>query len=239
MAGSGGVRALLTTTVHGTAVALLAATMAACSPAPETAAPSAPAAPASAPDTFALPAPDLGSAPLADALAGRRSARAFTAAVPTEQQAATLLWAAQGVTSAEGGRTAPSAGARYPLEVYWLTDDEAWQYVPDGHRAQVRDPSALRSEVAAAVGQEAAVDAPALIVVTGTPERLRDRYGDRSERYTLLEAGHSAQNMLLAATALGLGAVPIGAVDDGAVGAALGLPAGESVMYVIPVGTPD
>jgi SagB-type dehydrogenase family enzyme len=93
--------------------------------------------------------------------------------------------------------------------------------------------------VAAAVGQEAAVDAPALIVVTGTPERLRDRYGDRSERYTLLEAGHSAQNMLLAATALGLGAVPIGAVDDGAVGAALGLPAGESVMYVIPVGTPD
>lgn len=177
--------------------------------------------------------------PLADALTQRRSARAFTDSVPTDQQAGTLLWAAQGVTSAEGGRTAPSAGARYPLEVYWLTDEEAWQYVPDGHRAQVRAPSGLRSQVADAVGQDAAVQAPALIVVTGTPERLRDRYGDRSERYTLLEAGHAAQNVLLAATALGLGAVPIGAVDDDAIVAALGLPDGESVMYVIPVGTPE
>jgi nitroreductase len=63
-------------------------------------------------------------------------------------------------------------------------------------------------------------------------------YGGRAERYVVLEAGHAAQNLLLQAVALGLGAVPVGAFDDAAVSEVIGLPAAQSPLYLIPVGHP-
>jgi nitroreductase len=65
------------------------------------------------------------------------------------------------------------------------------------------------------------------------------RYGDRADRYVLLEAGHAAQNLLLEAVAMGLGAVPIGAFDDVAVSQAMELADGEVPLYLIPVGHLD
>ena len=187
----------------------------------------------------ALPAPDLGSTTLADVLADRRSVRAFADEPLTRAQIATVLWAAQGQTSDVGQRTAPSAGGLYPLEVYLATDVEVWHYLSDGHRAEVSTDAGAKSAVAAAVGQSAAATAPALVVIAGVEGRLAGKYGDRAERYTLLEAGHATQNLLLAATALGLGAVPIGAFDADAVRAALGLPDEQQPIYVVPVGVPD
>lgn len=180
----------------------------------------------------------MGDARLADALAQRRSVRAFAPDPITVEQAADLLWAAQGMTAEWGGRTAPSAGALYPLEVYLVTADGIQHYLSDGHQVQVRDSSEALSDVAAAVGQDSALAAPALLVITGTPDRLQPKYLLRAERYTLMEAGHAAQNLLLAATALGLGGVSIGAFDAGAVARALGLPYGEDALYVIPIGVP-
>ena len=88
-----------------------------------------------------------------------------------------LLWAAQGVTSDEGGRTAPSAGALYPLEVYVVTEDAVLHYLPDGHRAESRESATVRLAVADAVGQDAARAAPAVIVIAGVPARVEPKYG--------------------------------------------------------------
>jgi SagB-type dehydrogenase family enzyme len=175
---------------------------------------------------------------LADALASRRSVREFSGEPLTDQHVSDLLWAAQGVTAEWGGRTAPSAGALYPLEVYVVTDDGVLHYLPEGHRVESRASATVRTAVADAVGQEAASLAPAVVVITGVPARVEKKYAGRAERYLLLEAGHAAQNLLLAATALGLGAVPIGAFGDDALARALDLPAGEQTVYAIPVGTP-
>jgi SagB-type dehydrogenase family enzyme len=122
--------------------------------------------------------------------------------------------------------------------VYVVTDSDVLHYLPDGHRAESRYSATARLAVADAVGQDAARTAPAVIVITGMPARVEPKYGGRAERYMLLESGHAAQNLLLAATALGLGAVPIGAFGDDALARALGLPAGEQTVYAIPVGMP-
>ena len=64
------------------------------------------------------------------------------------------------------------------------------------------------------------------------------KYGARAERYVLIEAGHAGQNLLLQASALGLGAVPTGAFDDARITELIGLPAGAEPLYLIPVGEP-
>ena len=180
----------------------------------------------------------LNDVTLAEALTQRRSARDFTTDPLTVEQAAALLWAAQGMTAPWGGRTAPSAGALYALDVYLVTADGIRHYLPDGHRAQVRDSVTALAAVADAVGQDSAASAPTLLVITGTPDRLKPKYLLRAERYTYMEAGHAAQNVLLAATALGLGGVPIGSFDQADAAGALGLPDGAEPIYVIPIGVP-
>ena len=91
---------------------------------------------------------------------------------------------------------------------------------------------------AAALDQSAIGAAPATIVIAGSPTRLEDKYGERAGQFTLNEAGHSSQNLLLMATALGLGAVPIGGFEDDEVSEALDLPAGEIPYCLVPVGLP-
>lgn len=154
-------------------------------------------------------------------------------------QVSQLLWAAQGVTRSWGGRTAPSAGALYPLDVYAVTRGTLWHYLPDGHRAeQWNAPPTLSAELReAALGQAAVSAAPLLVVVTGTIRRSSGKYGGRASRYVAMEAGHCAENVLLQAVALGLGAVPIGAFSDEAVRRRLGLPDEVTPYYLIPVGT--
>lgn len=70
------------------------------------------------------------------------------------------------------------------------------------------------------------------------PERTTAEYGPRGQRYVHLEAGHAAQNLLLEATAMGFGAVPIGAFDDARIREVLDLPADREVVYLIPIGEP-
>ena len=56
--------------------------------------------------------------------------------------------------------------------------------------------------------------------------------------YVHMEVGHAAQNLLLEAVALGLGGVPVGAFEDDALQNALGLPADQRPLYLVPVGHP-
>lgn len=186
-----------------------------------------------------LPEPSDSSVSLEAALRRRRSVRDFTAEPLTMAEIGQLLWAAQGVTADWGGRTAPSAGALYPLELYAVTPTGALHYLPDGHRVQMTSERDLRPDLrAAALDQEAVGLAPLVAAVVVVPERTAATYGERAGRYVDLEAGHAAQSLLLQAVAMDLVAVPIGAFDDDSVARILALPRGHSARYLLPVGRP-
>jgi SagB-type dehydrogenase family enzyme len=177
---------------------------------------------------------------LESALAARRSIRSFTDETLTLEEISQLMWAAQGLTEEGGaGRTAPSAGGTYPLEVFVATPQGVYHYVPEGHLLEAVRNEDLRAPLAeAAVDQEWVADAAIVVVITAVFSRTEQRYGDRAERYVHLEAGHAAQNLLLQAVALELGAVPVGAFRDERVQEVLGLPADHEPLYLIPVGHP-
>jgi SagB-type dehydrogenase family enzyme len=194
------------------------------------------------PDLIQLPTPrSKGTLTLEEALSERRSVRAFNEIPLTLEELGQLLWAAQGITDPAGYRTAPSAGALYPLEVYVITREGAYHYDPPGHRLDMHQPGDLRPALhAAALRQDAVLDAPAVFVIATVYERTEKKYGqERTPRYVHLEAGHAAQNLLLQATALDLGAVPVGAFSDGGVKKALSLPDDQQPLYLIPVGHPE
>jgi SagB-type dehydrogenase family enzyme len=184
------------------------------------------------------PVDTTGTIFLGQAIGKRRSMRAFR---PDPLPVATigqLLWAGQGITSPDGKRAAPSAGALYPLELYVVTSNQVMHYLPEGHRAQTRTVPDLRPQLkAAAVGQASVGAAPALIVMAAVPSRMRPRYtAAQGERYVQIEIGHAAQNILVQAAALGLAAVPVGTVDPTRAADILALPSDETVEYLIPVG---
>ncbi|OPX23855.1 MAG: hypothetical protein B1H03_00550 [Planctomycetales bacterium 4484_113] len=186
-----------------------------------------------------LPAPQLTSdVSLEAALASRRSVRAFTAEQLTLAEIAQICWAAQGVTREKWGfRTAPSAGALYPLELYLLMPEGVFHYIPEEHVLQVMVLEDKRGELGdAALGQNAVYAGVCTFVITGVVARTEAKYGDRARRYVHIETGHAAQNILLQAAALGLGAVPIGAFNDERVAEVLELPRGFEPVYIIPTG---
>ena len=175
---------------------------------------------------------------LAAALTARRSVREFSTQGITEEEVSQLLWAAQGITSPDGLRTAPSAGALYPLTVSVALPEGLRRYSPAGHRLERVSSRDVRAPLAeAAVGQTWIAAAPAVFAITGNVARTAAKYGDRAERYVHLEAGHAAQNVLLQATALGLGGVSVGAFDDDRVRELLDLD-GEHPLYLLPIGRP-
>jgi len=192
-----------------------------------------------------LPEPRLESeVSLEEALFKRRSVREYTNLPLALEDVSQLLWAAQGITAAWGGRTAPSAGALYPLEVYLVVGDVrdlssgVYKYRPEVHALVKIQGNDVRSELArAALGQtwvkEAAVD----IVIAAVCARTTKKYGNRGVRYVHMEAGHAAQNIYLQAVALNLGAVTVGAFVDDQVKEILQMPESETPLYVIPVGS--
>jgi SagB-type dehydrogenase family enzyme len=194
-----------------------------------------------APQTILLPTPNLkGTLSLEEALVQRRSVREFSDLPLTQEELGQLLWAAQGITNPAGYRTAPSAGALYPLEVYVVTHEGVYHYEPQGHRLALHQQGDLRSALyTVALRQEPVLEAPAVFVITAVYERTESKYGkERSPRYVHLEAGHAAQNLLLQAVALDLGAVPVGAFIDDQVKETLQLPDDHQPLYLIPVGHP-
>ena len=189
---------------------------------------------------IALPPPRLtGEMAVEQAIANRRSVREFTGEALSWSEISQLFWAAQGTTDERGLRTAPSAGALYPLEAYAALPDGAYHYLPRSHAIQLVSERDLREELwEAGLKQDALRQAPAIFVIAAVYERTEAKYGDRAQRYVQMEAGHAAQNLLLQAVVLDLGAVPIGAFHDDQVQASLGLPADHRVLYLIPVGHP-
>ncbi len=191
------------------------------------------------PSIIPLPTPRLkSSVSLEETLAKRRSVREFSDEPLSLDEIGQLMWAAQGITSSIGQRTAPSAGGLYPLEIYVVKDDGVYRYIPVNHqlRAHLRG-DVRHALVVASLEQGAVQSAPVNIVIAAVYARTSGKYGEeRTPRYVHLEAGHAAQNILLQAVALNLGAVPIGAFYDDPVKQALALPSDQQPLYVIPVG---
>jgi SagB-type dehydrogenase family enzyme len=187
-----------------------------------------------------LPPPDThGNMPLDEAISRRRSSRDFSSKPLPLAQIGQLLWAGQGITSPDGKRTAPSAGGLYPIELYVVTPHQVMHYLPAGHRVEVRADIDRRRELRdAAFGQRALASAPAVIVVAAVSARTRAKYGERSDTFVALEAGHVTQNILLEATEHSLAAVPIGGVDPARVRRIVAMPPADDVAYLIPVGYP-
>jgi SagB-type dehydrogenase family enzyme len=139
-------------------------------------------------------------------------------------------------------RTAPSAGALYPLGVYAATSHMRglYRFVPVTHSLEViSECNAFAAIAGANVQQHTLLRASAVIVITGIFHWTCLRYGLRGYRYVLLEAGHVAQNVLLSAAALGLAAIPIGSFADSEIDRLIGLDGeDESALLLIAIGNP-
>lgn len=194
--------------------------------------------------TIDLPGPKHNSrTTIEQALLERRSQRAYTDKHLTLEEISQLCWAAQGVTSPGGFRTAPSAGALYPLEVFLAAadveglDPGIYRYQPEDH-GLVREAPGDKTEALwqAGLHQSAIKQAPAVFVFTAVFERTMRKYDERGKRYALMEAGHAAQNLCLQGVSLDLATVPIGAFDDPRVARTLDLDENTRPLYLLPVG---
>jgi len=195
---------------------------------------------------ISLPAPArTGSMSIENALAKRRSVRSFIDEPIPMALLSQLLWAAQGITGPGGFRTAPSAGALYPLEVFVAAGRVAdlpsgiYRYIPARHALRRVDEGDVRKGLAlAALSQSCVSNAPVSIVIAAVYSRVTVKYSGRGERYVHMEAGHAAQNICLQAVALGVGAVVVGAFDDNAVQRVMKMEKDEEPLYIVPMGKP-
>ncbi|MHC4507395.1 MAG: SagB/ThcOx family dehydrogenase [Planctomycetota bacterium] len=186
---------------------------------------------------------------LDQALEQRKSIRDFRDKPISKGQLSYLLWASTGVQRIEDGytfRTAPSAGALYPIETYVIVNNvEAletglYHYSVQAHQLESLAQRDLRRQItAAALGQGMCAAAPAVFIWSAVFERCKWKYGQRAYRYIYLDAGHIAENLALAAVSLDLGTCEIGALFDDHVNAILGIDGqDESVICMAVVGVP-
>lgn len=186
-----------------------------------------------------LPEPRTkGAMSLEESISTRRSERSISGEELTLEQISQLLWSCQGITHDKRGlRSAPSAGATYPLEIYLVSKDGFFHYIPREHSLERRKKEDLRSALSeASWGQDFVSDAAIDIIICVDFKRTTSHYGERGENYVYIEVGHAAENVHLQAVAEGLGSVPVGAFSDDKVSKILGLSENLVPVYIIPVG---
>lgn len=178
-----------------------------------------------------------------EVLTKRRSKRAYTKESISLKQLSQILWATQGITARVSGhalRTAPSAGALYPIETYlWVNrvstvEQGLYHYAVYNHSLELLKKGDFSKEVSrGALDQRIAGDAAVTFIWSAIIERSRWKYLQRAYRYIFMDVGHIAQNLALAAEALELGSCQIGALYDDEMNALLNLDGiEESVIYM-------
>ncbi len=191
-----------------------------------------------------LPTPRLKSGVSFEKVLGeRRSVREYSSETLTLANVSQLLWSAQGVTHPEGWRTAPSAGATFPLELYLVAGNVnglaqgLYRFRADQHKLIQLGNKDLRADLAAAaLGQEWMKESAIIIVIAAVYDRATQKYGQRGIRYAHMEVGHAAQNVYLQAASLNLGTTLVGAFDDKRVKEVLKLPSDEQPLGLMPIG---
>lgn len=212
--------------------------------------------PAQEGEAIRLPAPSHDSSTSVEqALSGRRSAREYRDEPLSLSDVSQLLWAAQGLSGTEGLRTAPSAGALYPLEIYVVAGNVrelrpgVYRYVPREHAIVLVADGDMRADLSrAALGQPSVKAAPVDLVIAGVYERATGKYNapvhdkltgaeyPAGVKYVHMEAGHASQNVYLQCESLGLGTVAIGAFSEEEVRSIAGMPGEERPLYIMPAG---
>ena len=191
-----------------------------------------------------LPEPKLDSTfSVEKAISQRRSLRSYADDTLGLEEVSQLLWAAQGMTGANGERSAPSAGATYPLRVYVAAGNVPglaagiYKYDCQTHELTLLFNGDERGKLADATrGQRWVSEAPISLLICSSAGSTMQCYPEMGERYVYMEAGHAAQNVYLQATALGLGTVVVGAFDAPAIRRILWLLPHEQPLYIMPVG---
>ena len=201
------------------------------------------------PDCQTISLPDinpLSDATLHDVLNNRKSIRHYNKSI-SKEILSYLLWASTGISRTEGGyefRTAPSAGALYPIETYLVinnaeeVDSGLYHYNIQNHYLELLKEGDYAVETAhAALGQRMCAESPVVFIWTAIFERMKWKYGQRAYRYVYLDAGHIAENLALTATSLGLGSCQIGALFDDEANQIIDVDGSEeSVIYMSVVG---
>jgi len=179
-----------------------------------------------------------------EALLKRRSIRSYKDEPLSLAEVSQLLWAAQGITDdSRGFRTAPSAGALYPLEIYIAIGKVkdivkgVYKYKPTEHKlVKIKDGDVRDKLAAAALGQTSVRDGSIVIIFSAVYERTTQKYGDRGIKYVPIEVGHAAQNIYLQAVSLNLGVVVMGAFIGDEIKRILNMEDKESPLYLMPAG---
>jgi SagB-type dehydrogenase family enzyme len=198
---------------------------------------------AAAESAAVLPAPRTdGKISVEKALKERRSLRNPAGTPLSVDEVGELCWAAQGVTDDHGHRTASSAFATYPLELYVLAGNVTglgpgfYKYEPGKHALRLVSAGDKRADFEAkAIGQGWPAKAPAIFVISGTVDKMA-KMKERAAQFMYTEVGLAAQGFFLEATAMGLGSTFVGGFKPPEARSVLGLPAGEEVLAVLPVG---
>lgn len=195
--------------------------------------------------TVILPKPDLsGTMSIEETLQKRRSIRSYSDEPLTLREISQLAWSAQGISDERSGfRTAPSAGATFPMEIYLLVSgigdvsDGVYRYNNKEHALEKKIDGDLRQGLfEVSLRQPSITNAPVVMVITGVLQRTEQRYGQRALRYVYMEAGHVAQNVYLQGVALHVGTVVIGAFQDEGVSRIMELKDDEYPLYIMPLG---
>lgn len=193
-----------------------------------------------------LPKPGYLKMEFSNVLLNRRSERSFSKKPLLVKQLSDLLFNSAGlkrIIDDHNGvqRLYPSAGARYPLEIYIITlntplPQRIYHYYVKNHSLEELYPYKKR-EILSCINQKQFREAAAVIAITAAFKRTTIKYGDRGYRYVLIEAGHLGQNLYLVSSALGLSCCAIGGVLENKLNILLDIDGlNESVIYTFAVG---
>jgi len=178
---------------------------------------------------------------LEEAIDSRQSVREYSNKKISLEELSQILWAANGINK-RGKRTAPSAGALYPIELYVVGgfgnyESGIYHYLVQEHSLERIKKGEFLAELSEiGLGQKWIKEAPLAIIVSGVIGRTKEKYGARAEQYVALEAGHVGQNIYLQSTALNLGTVSVGAFNEERISEFLGFEEDQKAYYIFPVG---
>jgi len=192
-----------------------------------------------------LPKPEYRGITVEEALLKRRSQRNYSNKPLSIAYLSQLIFAASGITSEQGGRTAPSAGSKRPIEIYLIVNNVEgleqgiYHYAVKKHSLEKIKPGNFSKDITSAGLEQAMLgDADVTFVITAVFDRITQKYGERGFRYAYMEAGHISQNICLQSVSLGVGSVCVGAFFDKKVNELIGIDGiNEAAIYLHAVGT--
>lgn len=197
----------------------------------------------SVPQVIELPVVALSSSfSVEKALAQRRSVRSYKQGKLTLSEIGQLLWSAQGITEPNRKlRTAPSAGAIHPLQMYLVVREAdgispgLFSYEPNGHKLVTLKTANLYPQITARATRQTFIGTSGIMLIFAADlEKILPRYKEKAERYTYMEIGHASQNVHLQCESLGLGTVCVGAFNEAELKSILEID--ENPYYLMPVG---